>query len=344
MLKIDPLEDPRWDDFVGQHDRSCFFHRSEWAKIIKRTYGFTPYYLVNENMNGKITSGWPFFWVNNIMVPDRFICLPFTDYCWPLFSFPQDSENIRDVLSLMHLKSKNASIEVRGGEGFPGMVEQKYYKRFAIDLTQGIGEVWRHTSEKSIRYSIKKAERERIIIIRGETEREMKRFYRLNVLTRRHHGVIPQPYRFFQHLIEEIIMNNRGFLLLAEKDGLVTAGSIFLIHKDTIYHKYNATHPRYKYLCSTHLILWHAIMWALQHGFKAMDLGRTAPDNNGLMSFKRHWGAIETDSPYYYHPEPRGINAGGENSTKYRSIKKIINRTPTFALSGLGSGFYRFLA
>jgi lipid II:glycine glycyltransferase (peptidoglycan interpeptide bridge formation enzyme) len=282
--------------------------------------------------------------VRNIVGPGRFVCLPFTDYCWPLLSSPRDAENIHQILTLMKRNANRTHAEVRGGEWLPRMIERKYYKRFSVDLNRGLDEVWRQASEKSIRYSVKKAEREGIVIIQGETERELKQFYQLNILTRRYHGVIPQPYRFFQNLHKEIFSKKRGFLWLAKKDGLATAGSIFLIHKDTIYHKYNASHPRYKHLCSTHLIIWHAIRWAIEHGFKTMDLGRTAPDNGGLMSFKRHWGAVEADLPYYYHPGPCGIAAGGEKAEQYRNIKTIVHHAPSIVLSGVGSVFYRFLA
>ncbi len=339
---INPLEDHRWDDFINHHDRSTFFHQTSWARVLFQTYGFTPCYLANCSADGKIASGCPFFLVSNFMLRQRLIGLPYTDYCWPLGQ--HDWWRLKDIYPLIDPHGNAISVEVRGGAGFPDMIKHDYYKRFTIDLSAGVGEVWRRLSVKSIRYSIKRAEREHISIIQGNSERERELFYHMNVITRRHHGIIPQPRRFFQNLFNEITNRKNGFLLLAQKGRTITAGSVFLLHKGVIYLKYNASEPRYRYLCSNHLILWHAIKWAIERGLKTMDLGRTAPDNAGLMSYKRHWGAVETDLPYYYFPDIQGISAGRETDLKYRGIRKIIEHTPSMILKKIGDRCYRYIA
>src|SRR5687767_7540854 len=34
------LDDPRWDPYVGSRPEATFFHRSEWQRIMARTYGY----------------------------------------------------------------------------------------------------------------------------------------------------------------------------------------------------------------------------------------------------------------------------------------------------------------
>lgn len=341
---INPLKDRRWENLIDRHHQSTYFHQTSWARVLHRTYGYTPYYLVTATMNDTLTSGCPFFLVSNLIQRRRLICLPYTDYCGPLISSERDRTSLSDNFLSMNHKAGISYIEIRGGTGFPRMIKQTYYKRFTIDLSPGVSEVWRRLSDKSIRYSIRKAEREQIVIKRGESEPELNQFYQMNVMTRRLHGVIPQPHKFFRLLFNEFIENQTGFLLLAQKDRKITAGSVFLLYKDVIYHKYNASVPWSKYLCSNHLILWHAIKWAIKHGLKTMDLGRTAPDNTGLISYKRHWGSAETDLPYYYYPNLHGINAGQEGNLKYRGIRKIIKHTPPMILKKIGDSCYRYIA
>ena len=38
----------RWDDYVNRADSSTFFHLSGWAKVLKRAFGHTTYFLFSE--------------------------------------------------------------------------------------------------------------------------------------------------------------------------------------------------------------------------------------------------------------------------------------------------------
>ena len=92
------------------------------------------------------------------------------------------------------------------------------------------------------------------------------------------------------------------------------------------------------------MIFWDAIQYANNNGIKYLDLGRTSPDNEGLMQFKRHWGAEEVDLPYYYYPEIKGTSSMKQSSLKYRVATSILRRTPSKFLEVLGNKFYRYLA
>ena len=45
--------------------------------------------------------------------------------------------------------------------------------------------------------------------------------------------------------------------------------------------------------------MWEAIKWYAQNGFKVFGFGRTEPENQGLLQFKRGWGAKEETLNYY---------------------------------------------
>ena len=47
-----------------------------------------------------------------------------------------------------------------------------------------------------------------------------------------------------------------------------------------------------------HALIWAAIQWGCEHGFRTFDLGRTRLDDAALRAFKSGWGARETRLVY----------------------------------------------
>ena len=46
VLRVNPLEDPRWDARLATCPAASFFHGSAWARVLHGTYGFSPVYFV----------------------------------------------------------------------------------------------------------------------------------------------------------------------------------------------------------------------------------------------------------------------------------------------------------
>jgi len=340
---INPFQNSRWNKFVGSHPKATIFHTANWARVLYRTYKYTPYYISLEDSNKNIKAGWPFFFIESGFTGNRFICLPFTDSCHPLITSEDDYKfMINTVFDL--IKDRRISyLETRGGKGASSLLRNNYYKIFTLELSSGIDRLWQGLKQKSIRYPINKAKKTNIIIEMTKNFKDLKEFYTLNLQTRKKHGVIPQPFDFFKNIFEEIISKEYGFLSLAYIGKKLVAGSIFLTYKDTIYHKYNASDIDYLSLCPNHLIIWQAIEWAAKNNFKYFDFGRTAPDNIGLISFKRHWGTQEFDLPYYYWPEIKGITSTKESSLRYRVVSSLIKKMPIALCRIMGDLFYRHL-
>jgi len=46
LRRLNPLDDPVWDDLIRLHPGVSFFHTSAWARVLRETYNFTPIYLL----------------------------------------------------------------------------------------------------------------------------------------------------------------------------------------------------------------------------------------------------------------------------------------------------------
>ena len=57
VYRVDPLTDPRWDDFVEKHPRASVFHTSDWLEALRRTYGYQPVAYTTTPPGIKLTNG-----------------------------------------------------------------------------------------------------------------------------------------------------------------------------------------------------------------------------------------------------------------------------------------------
>jgi len=330
---IDPSEDKRWDEFVADHPQRTVFHLSNWARVLQKTYGYIPCYFILESSDKRIKAGCPFFFIKSWLTGNRLVCLPFTDVCYPLVTADEDIKSLLSTTIEKAKKEKADYVEVRGHH--PNVFLQglhfenhSYYKLFRLDLSQGTESLWKGIA-KFTRRHIRKAERTNLTIEKSETEKGIRDFYLLNLATRKKHGIPPQPYRFFENIWRELILNRLAFVLLVKYKSISIAGGVFFVYRDTIYCKFNASDRNYLQYRPNHFLIWHAIQYGCEKGYKYYDSGRTSPDNLGLVSFKRSWGMQETVLPYYYWPTVKGVTSTKQRSLKYKMITSIMQRTPT---------------
>jgi lipid II:glycine glycyltransferase (peptidoglycan interpeptide bridge formation enzyme) len=158
---------------------------------------------------------------------------------------------------------------------------------------------------------------------------------------RRRINLLPWPYRFLHSIYKHIIVPGYGFLLLAETEGEIASGGLFLEYKNTSINKINASDARYIHLRSNYLLMWKAIEYAYSRSCHHFDFGITNPENMGLLKFKNHWHSQQTTLPYYYYPEVRGTSAKPETSLMYRAHTSINRMLPNFVLKLAAEALYR---
>jgi lipid II:glycine glycyltransferase (peptidoglycan interpeptide bridge formation enzyme) len=206
---IDPASYPDWNDLVLSTPDYSVFHSTEWANVIHSTYKYQPLYFVykdSEEVNALI----PSMIVNSFITGKRIVSLPFSDYCAPLLV--NNKLVLEDLFNkiLAYLKSqKFSSIEIRGGNNFFKNVDSpNYFYLHRLELNKSDEELFAGFSGGTKR-NIKKAVREGIIVRIEDTMEAAKGFYSMNCITRRYHGLPPQPRLFFENIFSEFISKKR---------------------------------------------------------------------------------------------------------------------------------------
>ncbi len=221
---------------------------------------------------------------------------------------------------------------------------QPSHAYFGHKLDLRVGEENLYKGLKSnARRNIKKAIKENIVTDRQTSLGAVKRFFELNCMTRKKHGLPPQPWRFFKKLHEHVILPGQGFVQMAHLDKKAIAGAVFLHFNGRAVYKYGASDPAYQTMRPNNLIMWEAVRHFAREGFESFCFGKTDPANEGLRRFKLGWGAEEFPIKYYKFDFRKETVVLDEPRLEGLHTK-IFNRTPTPVLKAIGAVLYKHVA
>lgn len=312
MEWIDPISDRRWTEFLERHRQSSVFHTVTWLESLRRTYGYGIVALTSCAPEGQLTDGIPFCQVKSWISGSRLVSLPFSDHCQPLLDHGRDFEALLFHLSLRYRRTECKYIEMRGFElpncgtarlpsatyqdqadqnrGNGNVFEIGQYNSHNIDLRSDLKTLFSNFHKSCIQRKIERAERERLAYEAGRSEPILAKFYHLLLLTRRRHGLPPQPKAWFRNLID-------GFgddltIRVASKHQQPIAGMLTLRHKKTLVYKYGVSDATYHRMGGMPMLFWKAIQDEQVRGAEELDLGRSDVTNSGLNQFKEHLGGI----------------------------------------------------
>ena len=214
-----------------------------------------------------------------------------------------------------------------------------------IPLSADPDVVWSNLSRK-LKQQIRKASKLGVKVRFAQQREEVAHYYRLHIQTYcKKHGVLAQPAQFFYGMWDDLAANGKMQLLLAEYEGQIIAGTVLLVASNsTVRGAYIATNMRYLHLAPSALLYWSAIEWCCEHGYEVYDLGRTEQANEGLMEYKRRWGAIPEPLPYYYYPTTTGLIATSGQSQKSHFLRHCWKQLPLVITGPLGGRLYRHMA
>ena len=90
---------------------------------------------------------------------------------------------------------------------------------------------------------------------------------------------------------------------MAYKNKKVITGGVYFHYCDKALFKFGASDQKYHYLKANNVVMWEAIKWYSNNGFKTISLGRTHPENKGLLQYKDGWGtqkSVIIKQAYYF--------------------------------------------
>ena len=94
----------------------------------------------------------------------------------------------------------------------------------------------------------------------------MDQFVALHGMTRRRHGLPPQPASFFRNIERELIATGAGFVVTAETGGRAAAAAVFLHSGTAGIYKFSASDRSCWELRPNNLVVWEGICALVREG------------------------------------------------------------------------------
>lgn len=341
VYEIDPTTDERWDDFLQSHPQASIFHTRGWLEALRKTYGYAPVAYTTSPPGSPLVNGIPFCKINGFFGKHRLVSLPFSDHCEPLV---ENNEQLKGLLTYLQQRRETEGwdyIELRpkgsaaiGGDGF-GQSQSFFFHQ--LDLRRDLDEILQNTHKDCIQRKLRRAEREGLVCEQGTSDSLLRQFYQLLIGTRRRHGLPAQPVEWFRNLIA--CLGTKLRIRVASKDGQAIASILTLQFKRDLVYKYGCSDQRFHKLGGMQLLLWRAIEDATIDQLLTLDLGRSDPDNLGLVAFKERWGAAPALLSYW-----RLSRTASGDRTKLNCLgRQLCAHAPVAVVSAAGRILYRYM-
>jgi Acetyltransferase (GNAT) domain len=341
LSRINPLDTPNWDAGLATCPGASFFHSSAWARVLHDTYGLTPVYSTLGDP-GHPQALLPIMEVASWLTGSRGVSLPFTDECAPLCREATSWERLwSEALGYARIRSWRY-LELRGGRSWLGNVPvSTSFWGHRLDLRAGEAALFAGV-DSARRRAVRKAEQSGLSVEFSESPEAVREFYRLLCITRKRHGIPPQPFAFFSNIQRHILAQNHGWIGLARHGGVVVAGAIFFHSGTTALYKFGASDERFQHLRGNNLVMWSAIKRYAGEGFVALDFGRTSLDNEGLRRFKLGWGTTEYPIDYVrYNLRAERWTVAKDKSSGWHN--RVFRRLPIPLARLIGRVLYRHI-
>jgi CelD/BcsL family acetyltransferase involved in cellulose biosynthesis len=347
IYRIDPILDHRWEQFLQTHPGASVFHTPAWLNALRGTYGYEPTVFSTAAPTNAIRSGLAFCRVQSWLTGSRLVSLPFADHCQPLFNTSEDGRSLAAFLPRLVELEHCDYVEVRLltpealGPAQNGLARSAAFLHHALDLRPPLPALFDRLHKSCFQRRIRRAEKEGLTYAEGTSDSLLRQFYSLLVLTRRRHGVPPQPLTWFRNLRD--CFGDAIKIGVASKNSRPIASMLTLQYKTTVVYKYGCSDAAFHRFGAMPFLFWQTIQRAKAEGSAEFDLGRSDVDDWGLIAFKNHLGAAATPLTYYRYPAISAASAVLSGFLQHRKVPAVFAHLPSVLLKAAGNLLYRHI-
>jgi len=257
-----------------------------------------------------------------------------------LFSAPggllADNEEIAEALmepARLLLKQEHLEmIELRDQtRAWPKLLTNEHHVTLVLDLSATIEGQWKSFAT-SLRTKIRKGQKADFGV--HWDRNRVKDFHRVMLENMRDLGTPLRNVAYYRKALA--YLGQAGDLLILMHEGK-PAGTLFTVaHRDLLINPLGSCRKDFWALRSNELLYWEALKYAIDHGFKRFDFGRSQW-NSGTFNFKIKWGAKPVQLYYQYIlGRAARIPVLEDQKKRYNLAVEIWKKLPLAAAGFLG--------
>ncbi len=278
------LEDPQWDQFLERAGDNHHLQTARWAKL-KSDSGWDVLRLILRNDDG-ILGGVQILYrsiplVGRVGYAPRGPVISESNSTLYKQLFSELERVIRTekfvCLMIQPPAGANQCVALLLARGFnPTPIQVAPTATLLIDLCQSPSEwlaAMRKSTRRSIRMSLSSG-----LNVRVGSEVDLPAFHSVLEQTGLRQGFTPQPLDYYRRLWQLFAPDGHIVIFIAELQGEVVAAELDIAFGDTLVSKRAGWSGRHRELHPNEGLIWAALNWAKNHGYKYYDLEGLTPE------------------------------------------------------------------
>lgn len=324
---------PAWDRFNESMPNGTFFHRSAWARVIRRAFGHRPLYTCAIR-DGAITGILPMAQVKTMLFGNTLISVPFCVYGGPVAA---DAETEHALLAHAEALLKSS-----------GATAMEFRHRDPLDLPPDwvagppLYVTFRKAIEANHDNNMKAIPRKQRAMVRkgiqnnltSIADRNADRLHAIYAESVRNLGTPVFSRNYFRILMEEF-KDDADIVTILDKGKPVTSVMNFYF-RDEVLPYYGGGTLAARAVAGNDFMYWEVMRRAADRGFRLFDFGRSKRDT-GAFAFKHNWGFVEQPLNYAFRLMPgQAIPEHNPTNPKYRLFIDAWKKLPLPVANTLG--------
>ena len=325
-MEIINLKDIELDSNLINNNPNLFYSE-RWLKILNSQYPYH-FFAIHKDNNFLIASKIDLFGFSKIK------SLPFCDYTIPSV---ENTSILQELIGKLQSFYPNHPIEIK--IIFPPELSKKAlnydlkHTAYCHSVDTSSKKRIEANMHSSFLRGMRKAEKNGLDVTISVNKSALVTFYEIYHRLRMYKfGKLPQPYSFFEKIMEHFISNESGFILEIRKESTVVSSAIVLEHENIWYYKFGCSRANYLHLRPNNLLFFELLNYANKKGIHTVDLGLsgTTKSYEGLIRFKEYMGGKATNI-YSLRLEPDDYSPAAErklNNFTSQLTNQIISLDP----------------
>lgn len=341
MLRVDTCQDPKaWDRYVESHSNACNYHRWGWQQVIRDTFGHEAHYLCARSQGGSIRGVLPLFSIRSRLFGNSLVSVPFFTYGGVLTDSQEASDALMREASEIAQQQNAARVELRQGTELASDWQHVSSKvTMGIALPSTTEELWKRFST-GLRNKIRKGQKSAFRVEWSGAE-GVKDFYSVFAANMRNLGTPVYPRKWFDAICRSF--PGQVHTMSLWEGQRVVAAAFLSSYRETLELPWSASLPDTRKSYSHYMLYWTFMEWAIQKGFRRLDLGRCTK-GSGTYEFKRHWVCEERPLQWYYWLAPgAALPETRPDNPRYHFAIEMWKRLPLVIANQLGPRIVRAL-
>ena len=284
-----------WDAFVDGHDQATLFHRFGWSRVIEKTFGHSPRYLMAER-GGALVGILPLIHKTSRLFGNALISNAFCSYGGVVAVDSETTGTLEDraveiarQLDVDYLELRN--LEPRNDTW---LRNDSTYATFRKAIEPGQDEIIKAIPKSMRRRSVRKSLREGLEF---EVRDDIDEFYDVMAQSFRNLGTPIFPKRYFRNLQDEF-GSSLDICLVRGPDGPLATAMAFYF-KDDVHPFYVGGTVAARRVHANDLLYLKIMCRALERGYGTFDFGRSK-SGTGAFEYKTYWGFTPHPLCYEY--------------------------------------------